>query len=57
MRPLPNLRNYRDIYLEGLRKATKEVSQDSRSPGQNFKPGPPKYEVGELTSLLRRSVF
>lgn len=36
-------------YLPGeLRKTTKNLSQDSRSPGRDLKPGHPKYEVGVI---------
>jgi hypothetical protein len=37
---------YIGIHLQKLRKTTKNLSQDSRSPGQDFKPGPPEYEAG-----------
>jgi hypothetical protein len=39
---------YQGICLEGLRKITKILSQDSWSPGQDSKTGPPYYE-GVLT--------
>jgi hypothetical protein len=48
-RSWPNLRYYPGICLEGLRKTTKNLSQDSRSP--------PEYEAGELTTQLQRSVL
>jgi hypothetical protein len=35
---------------------TKNLSQDSRSPGRDLKPGPPEYEAGVLTTRPRRSV-
>jgi hypothetical protein len=38
------LKYYLGIYLEGLRKTAKNLSQVSRSPGRDFKPGPPEYE-------------
>lgn len=31
--------------MEGLRKITKNPSQDSRSPGPDFNPRPPEYEA------------
>jgi hypothetical protein len=40
----------------GLRKTTNNFSQDSRSPGRNFNPGPPGREAGVLTTRPRRSV-
>jgi hypothetical protein len=42
----PNLNCYLGICLERLRKITKNVSQDSRSPGLGSNPGPPEYEAG-----------
>jgi hypothetical protein len=47
---------YPGIRLEGLRLTTENFSQDSRSPGRDLKPGPPKYEVGVLTIQSRLSV-
>jgi hypothetical protein len=44
------------ICLEGLRKTTKNLSQDSRSPGRDLNPGPPEYEAGVLTTRPRRLV-
>jgi hypothetical protein len=38
------------IYLKGLRKTTKKLSQDSRSQDRNLNPGPPKYEAGVLVN-------
>jgi hypothetical protein len=38
--------------LEGLRKTTKSLSQNSISPCRNRNPGPPEYEAGILTTLL-----
>jgi hypothetical protein len=37
----PNLICYPSIRLEGLRKTTKELRRDSRSPGWHLKSGPP----------------
>jgi hypothetical protein len=34
----------------------KTLSQDSRSPGQDLNPGPPKYKTGVLSNGPRRSV-
>jgi hypothetical protein len=31
--------------LEGLRKTTKNLGQDSRFPSRDLKPGPPEYEA------------
>jgi hypothetical protein len=50
-----NLRYYPGVCLENLRKTMKNLSQDSRSPGQDLDPGPPKYEAGVLTTRPRRS--
>jgi hypothetical protein len=44
----PNLRYYPGICLEGLRKTTKNLTQDNRSPGRDLNPGPPEYEAGVL---------
>jgi hypothetical protein len=56
-RSWPNLRNYPGIRLEGLRKTTEHLSQDSRSPRRDLKPGHPEYEARVLTSGPRRSVL
>jgi hypothetical protein len=40
------LRYYPGIRQEGLRKTTKPLNQDSRSPGPRTNPGPPEYEAG-----------
>jgi hypothetical protein len=50
------LRCYTSICLEGLRKITKKLSQDSRSPVRDLNPGPRKYEAEVLTIRPRRSV-
>jgi hypothetical protein len=55
--PLPNLRQYPNIRLEGLRKIMKDISQDGRSQDRYLKPGSPEYEVGILTSRPRPSVL
>jgi hypothetical protein len=51
-----NLSYYPSIFLEGLRKTTKNFSQDTRSPGRDLNPGPPEFEAGVLTTQARRSV-
>jgi hypothetical protein len=38
------------------RKTTRNLSQDSRSPGQDLNPGPPEYEARDLTTRPRSSV-
>jgi hypothetical protein len=43
------LKYYSGICLEELKKTTKDLSQDSRSPDRDFNPGPPEYEAGMLT--------
>jgi hypothetical protein len=47
-----------DIILaeEELRKTTKNLSQDNRTPGRNLNPGPSEYQTEVLTTRLRRSV-
>jgi hypothetical protein len=62
-----NLKYYPGIRLEGRRKTTKTLSQDSWSPGRDLNPGPPEYEAGMLTtrpwrwfllgSEVRRTLF
>jgi hypothetical protein len=44
-----------DIRLEGLSKITKELSQDSQSPGGYLNQGPPIFKAGVSTTLPRRS--
>jgi hypothetical protein len=44
------LRYYPRIFPEGVRKAMKNLSQDSRSAGKDFNPGPTEYEAGVLTA-------
>jgi hypothetical protein len=36
--------------LEGLSKTTKNLSQDSRSPGRDWNAGPSEYESGILST-------
>jgi hypothetical protein len=49
-------RYYPGIFLDGLRKTSKTLSQDSRSLGRNLDPGPPEYEAGVLTTRQQGSV-
>jgi hypothetical protein len=37
-------------------KTARHLSQDSRYPGRDLKPGPPEYETGMLTTRPRRLV-
>jgi hypothetical protein len=37
-----------DVYLEGMSKTMKHLSQDSRRPGRNLKPVRPEYIVAGL---------
>jgi hypothetical protein len=46
-RSWPNLRYYLGICLERLRKTTKNLSQDSLSPGRGLNPRLSEYEVGD----------
>jgi hypothetical protein len=41
--------------LGRLRKTTKNLSQNSRSPVQDLNPRPPEYEAGVLTARLQRA--
>jgi len=36
-------KSYPDIWLEELKKTTKTLSQDRRSPGRDFDQGPPEH--------------
>jgi hypothetical protein len=56
-RSWPNLNYYPGSCLEGLRKSTKTLSLDSRSPGRDLNLGPPEYEAAVLTTRPRRSVI
>jgi hypothetical protein len=42
--------------MEGLRKATQNLGQDSRSRGRDLNPGPPEYEARVLPIRPRHSV-
>jgi hypothetical protein len=55
-RSWPNLRYCPGIRLNGLKKPTKNLSQDSRSSGQDLSPGPSEYEAVVLTARPRCSV-
>jgi hypothetical protein len=48
MRPRPNLRYYPSICMEGLRKTTKNLSQNSRCPGRDLNSWSPEYKEGVL---------
>jgi hypothetical protein len=48
---------YIGIGMKGLRKTTKNLSQDSRSPGRDLNPGHPEYEAGLSTTRKRCSVL
>jgi hypothetical protein len=48
-RSWPNLRSYLGTRVEGLRKITKHLSQDSLSQGRDLNPEPPECEAGVLT--------
>jgi hypothetical protein len=56
-RSWPSIRYYPGVFLYGLRKATKNLSRDSRSPGQDLNRGPAEYEAGMLTTRQRCSVW
>jgi hypothetical protein len=49
-------RYYPGICLGSLRKTTKTLSHNSRSPGWYLNPGPPEYEARVLTTRPRRLV-
>jgi hypothetical protein len=42
------LRYSHGIRLDGLRKTTKNLNQDSRFAGRGLNPGPPEYAAGVL---------
>jgi hypothetical protein len=44
-------------YMPRTEGTTKNFNPDSRSPGQDLKPGSPKYEAGVLTTRPQRSVL
>jgi hypothetical protein len=45
------------ICLEVLRKTTKTLSQNSRSPGRDLNAGPPEYKAEMLTTRIRHSAI
>jgi hypothetical protein len=47
---LLNLGHFPGICLQGLKKATKVLSQDNRPPVRDLSPGPLKYEVFVMDS-------
>jgi hypothetical protein len=49
------LKYYSGICMERLRKTTKNLSHDSRSPGRYLNLGPPEYEAGVFYTRPRRS--
>jgi hypothetical protein len=51
-----NLRYYPGIYLEVLNITSKNLSQDTLFPNQDFNARPPEYEAGVLTTHPRRFV-
>jgi hypothetical protein len=53
--PWLNLRYYNAIFLDGLRKTTKYIEQDSRSLGRDLKQRAPEYETGVLITCPRCS--
>jgi hypothetical protein len=50
-------RYYTGIFLDILRKTTKNFSQNSRSPDRDLNSRPPAYEAAVLTARSRRSVY
>lgn len=55
--PWTNLTYYLGICLEGLRKAIKELTQDSRPPERDLNLGPPEYKSQVLTTPLRLGIM
>jgi hypothetical protein len=55
-RSWPNFKVLSRHSTEGMRKTTKNLSQDSFSTGRNLNPRPSEYEAGVLTARPRRSV-
>jgi len=49
-------RYYPGIRLEGLRRTTKTLNQDSRCSGLDLNPEPLENESGVLTRIIRRCV-
>jgi hypothetical protein len=48
----PNLSYYPSIFMEGLRKAMRNLSQGGQSLGQDLNLEYPKYKTGVLTTQL-----
>jgi hypothetical protein len=48
---------YPDSCVEGLRKTTKNLSEDSLSPDRNLNQRPSEYETGVLTTRPQCSVY
>jgi hypothetical protein len=51
------LRFFPGICLEGLRKNTENLNQDSSSPDRDLNPEHPKYKAGVLTTWPRCSAY
>jgi hypothetical protein len=56
-RQLPYLFTVVAYFKERLRKTTKKLIPDRRSPDRNLNPGPSEYEVRVLTTRLPLSFF
>jgi hypothetical protein len=54
-RSWPNLRHYLGNCLEGLRKTTKNLSQENQPPGRDLNAGPSEYEAQVLATRPRCS--
>jgi hypothetical protein len=55
-RSCPNLTYYPGICLKRMRKITKNLSQNSRSPGRDLNLGPPEYEAGVVRKRFKKSL-
>jgi hypothetical protein len=55
-RSWPDSRHYTS-HLEGLRKTTKNLSQDSRSPDRDLNPRPPEYDDHNVRCVVLQSVW
>jgi hypothetical protein len=51
------VRYCRSIILEKMRKTTKTLNQDSRSPSRDLKQGLSEYKAGVLSTRPQRSVL
>jgi hypothetical protein len=56
-RSWPNFKVLSRYLPGGLRKTTKNLTQDSRSPGRDLNPRPPEFEARLLTTRPRYSVY